>query len=286
MGTTTARFADPVRRLRSDPRSARSKERPSALRHLQRLLRADARPDHDLLVRAVRTTTGVSGRRAARQARPDLPAARAHARGRAARDRQRLGQLRHPRRLRLRLPCDDNDDLRRAIRARSQAGGQRRTHAPRHGSARPLPRSHRAIHEACFDRDDRGGRLARPRRLLRNLLATARPARADGAADDRHRGRRLRSHEGAPRLHQTVHLPGGLPPLGHVARQLRCADSELQLLELHDIGRHYPETLRRWRTSFDAQRERVSGARSRRSASNGCGRSTCATAKPDSSRAG
>ena len=83
----------------SDPRSARPKECPGALRHLQRLLRADARSDHDVLVRAVRTTTGVSGRRAARQAGPDLPAARAHARGRAARDRQRLGQLCHPRRL-------------------------------------------------------------------------------------------------------------------------------------------------------------------------------------------
>ena len=49
---------------------------------------------------------------------------------------------------------------------------------------------------------------------------SARPARADGPANDRHRRGRLRSHEGAPRLHQTLHLPGGLPALGHIAREL------------------------------------------------------------------
>ena len=38
-----------------------------------------------------------------------------------------------------------------------------------------------------------------------------------------------------------------------------AARQELHLLELHDIGRHYPETLRRWRSSLDAQRERVTG---------------------------
>ena len=52
-------------------------------------------------------------------------------------------------------------------------------------------------------------------------------------------------------------FPGGcLPSVTSLATS--AARHELQLLELHDIGRHYPETLRRWRTSFDAQREPVS----------------------------
>jgi len=53
-------------------------------------------------------------------------------------------------------------------------------------------------------------------------------------------------------------FPGGcLPSVTSLVSS--AARQELQALELHDIGRHYPETLRRWRTSLDAQRERVSG---------------------------
>jgi len=53
-------------------------------------------------------------------------------------------------------------------------------------------------------------------------------------------------------------FPGGcLPSVSSLVSS--AARQELQVLELHDIGRHYPETLRHWRTSLDAQRERVSG---------------------------
>jgi cyclopropane-fatty-acyl-phospholipid synthase len=53
-------------------------------------------------------------------------------------------------------------------------------------------------------------------------------------------------------------FPGGcLPSVTSLVSS--AARQELQLLELHDIGRHYPETLRRWRSSLDAQRERVAG---------------------------
>ena len=146
-------------------------ERASSLRHLQRLLRADARPDDDLLMRGCSTTTRVS-----------LDAQRAKL-DRICRLLEltpedelleigtRLGQLRDPRRVVLRLPGDDNDDLRRTVRPRPRAGGRGGTHASRHGSARPLPRSRRPIHEARFDRDVRGGRLARPRR------SSSKPAR-------------------------------------------------------------------------------------------------------------
>ena len=53
-------------------------------------------------------------------------------------------------------------------------------------------------------------------------------------------------------------FPGGcLPSVTSLVSS--AARHELQLLELHDIGRHYPETLRRWRSSLDTRRERVNG---------------------------
>jgi cyclopropane-fatty-acyl-phospholipid synthase len=51
-------------------------------------------------------------------------------------------------------------------------------------------------------------------------------------------------------------FPGGcLPSVTSLVRS--AARQELQLLELHDIGRHYPETLRRWRSALDAQSAQV-----------------------------
>ena len=51
-------------------------------------------------------------------------------------------------------------------------------------------------------------------------------------------------------------FPGGcLPSVTSLVSS--AARHDLQLLELHDIGLHYPETLRRWRVSLDGQRERV-----------------------------
>ena len=67
IGTTTARFADPVRRLRTT-RGARDRRNVRAHYDISNdFFALDARPDHDLLMRAVRTTTRVSGRRAARR---------------------------------------------------------------------------------------------------------------------------------------------------------------------------------------------------------------------------
>jgi cyclopropane-fatty-acyl-phospholipid synthase len=52
-------------------------------------------------------------------------------------------------------------------------------------------------------------------------------------------------------------FPGGcLPSVTSLVSS--AARQELQVLALHDIGRHYPETLRRWRASLDGQRGRVS----------------------------
>ena len=57
------------------------------------------------------------------------------------------------------------------------AGGRSRAGPPRRGAQRRLPRPHRHLRQARVHRDDRGGRLARARHLLRRLPATARPRR-------------------------------------------------------------------------------------------------------------
>ena len=81
------------------PRQGRD---PPPLRRLQRLLRADPRPEHGLLVRVLRRAGRVARGRPGAQARPDLPQAAARARRAAARHRLRLGLAADPRRAALR----------------------------------------------------------------------------------------------------------------------------------------------------------------------------------------
>ena len=58
-------------------------------------------------------------------------------------------------------------------------------------------------------------------------------------------------------------FPGGcLPSVTSLVSS--AARHELQLVELHDIGRHYPETLRRWRSSLDTRPRTSERAWSRR----------------------
>jgi cyclopropane-fatty-acyl-phospholipid synthase len=46
-------------------------------------------------------------------------------------------------------------------------------------------------------------------------------------------------------------FPGGcLPSIGAIART--TASTDLRVIDLEDIGRHYAETLRRWRANVDA----------------------------------
>ena len=78
---------------------------------------------------------GVAG-----EARAGLPEARPGPRGSPARDRHRLGRARRPRRLALRLPRDDDDDLARTARLRERARARGRARGPRDGAARGLPR--------------------------------------------------------------------------------------------------------------------------------------------------
>ena len=125
--TTSAAGSTPVREPFQRARAAFVRNTPRAqpqghrrpLRPRQRAVRADARPDDDVLVRA---SSSAATRRSRRRRSPssscvcdklDLGAARPR-----ARDRHRLGRLRRPRRDDARLPRDDDDDLARAARLR------------------------------------------------------------------------------------------------------------------------------------------------------------------------
>ena len=84
------------------------------LRPRKRSLLRLPRPLDDLLVRLLRRRGDRPRGGADRQARPDLREAASRAGGSPARDRHRLGRAGGSRRLALRLPGDDDDDLPRA----------------------------------------------------------------------------------------------------------------------------------------------------------------------------
>ncbi len=135
-------------------------------------------------------------RRAAHEARPHLPQARAEARRPSRRDRHRLGLTRPARRRRVRLPGHDHHHLEGSARGGERARARRRPRRPRRGVDGGLPRPARELLEAGVHRDDRSRRLAVLRRLLPLLLEAARSRRADAPAGDHHRGQRLRDREG------------------------------------------------------------------------------------------
>ena len=142
------------------------------LRPRQRPVRADARPDDDVLVRALRAAGDDARGGVGREARARLRAARPRPRRPRARDRHRLGRLRGARGRHARLPRHDHDDLARAARLGRRERAPRRARAPRHRAARGLPRPHRHLRQARVARDDRGGRLAPLRHVLRAVLRT------------------------------------------------------------------------------------------------------------------
>ena len=106
----------PARPLRARAQHARAQparhRRP--LRPRQRAVRADARPDDDVLERPLPAARHDARGGVGRQARPGLREARPRARRPRARDRHRLGRLRRPRRAHPRLPRDDHDALARS----------------------------------------------------------------------------------------------------------------------------------------------------------------------------
>src|SRR5208337_1440650 len=82
-------------------------------------------------------------------------------------------------------------------------------------------RSARELRQARLDRDDRGGRLARFRHVLRALLEPPLGRRQHAASGDRHRRPRLRGREGLTELHPHTYLPERLPALARGDSTLR-----------------------------------------------------------------
>ena len=234
------------------------------LRPRQRALRADARPDDDLLVRRLRGRGRAARGRPAAQAPPDLRQARARPGRPRARDRLRLGQLRDPRR-------------RRSAAAASPASRSRRAQAtprPRAGRARPGVERPVEIREEDY-RSHRGSYTRSPRsrcsrRSARSSSARTSPrstACSSPAAAPACRRSSSPTTAGSataeePRLDRALRLPRLPDPVARRARgRLGRHSSSLMIHEVEEIGPSYAETLRRWRESFDAQHRR--GARAR-----------------------
>ncbi len=126
---------------------------------------------------------------------------------------------------------------------------------------RGLPRAARALRQARLDRDDRGGRVARFRDVLRALLAAS--SRDDGAMllqaitiDDR----AYEVEKASRSVHQHLHLPRRVPAVARGDRAKRRAAHR------HADGRHggSDAALRR---DAEALARELRGARSRSSAS-------------------
>ena len=224
-------------------------QRPGPLRHRQRLLRADARPVDDLLVRAVRA--------------PGLTLAEAQT---AKLDRiceqLDLWAADHlveigtgwgaspvtPRRLR--LSRDHHHDLGGPVRVRRQAGRRGRPRRPRHRPGLRLPRPRRTYDklvsvemiEAVDWRDHT--RFFRPGR-------TAPAGRPRCPPGDRHRRPQLRAGKRHADFVRRFFPGGCLPSVGSIVRATRAARPGRGP---RGIGRHYAETLRAGGTTWTSAR--------------------------------
>ncbi len=96
-------------------------------------------------------------------------------------------------------------------RARLGTDLRRRARGPGDGAAPGLPRPRGPVRQARLDRDDRGGRLAVLRHLLRALRGVTDAGRRDAAAGHHDRRARLRRREGQAQLRQHARLPRWLP---------------------------------------------------------------------------
>ena len=162
----------------------------------------------------------------------------------------------------------------------------RGTERPGHGADGGLPRAAGPLRQARLDRDDRGGRLAALRHLLRQVLGAAGSRRRDAAAGDHDRRPRLRGREGVEVVHQHPHLPRRMPALARGDRpQRRPANRPA------GGGARGPDAaLRRDAPALARRTSRPMPTSSRSaattSASAGCGRSTSPTARPASRSGG
>ena len=196
----------------------------------------------------------VARRRAAREVRAALPAARARPGRPRARDRLRLGRLRASRGRATRLPRHRPHDLARAGGRRARADARPAGRDPRAG----LPRRRGQLHEGRLDRDDRGDRRADQfgtffATIDRVLAPGGRAAVQTILVPDQRWDRYRRT----PDWIERYVFPGCLIPSLGALTDAAARNSRLGIYGVDEIGEHYAETLRRWRASFHARIEEV-----------------------------
>ncbi len=155
-----------------------------------------------------------------------------------------------------RLPRDDDDDLRGAVRvcdgARACGGPGGSGHRPRSG----LPAADRQVLRARFSGDDRGRRLARLRSLHAHLCGAADGRRPDAAAGDHDDRPCVPGGEGVAELHPHAHLPERLPAVA-VGPRKHAGRHELQIVDHQDLTWHYARTLEAWRENLTMRAARL-----------------------------
>ena len=86
-------------------------------------------------------------------------------------------------------------------------------------------------------------------------------------------------------LDPQVHLPGGQLASVEAIERTLAARTALRIADRYSFGRHYAETLRRWRARFEEQRRRRSTRSASTRRSGACGRCTSPTPRPASAPA-
>ena len=191
----SARSALPPKPPASEARLTRRPAQPAArprrdlapLRPVQRVLRAAAGRDDGVLVGVLHARGPAAGRRAAREARPDLPQARPQAGHAAARRRLRLGLADPARRRALRRARHRHHARRPAARLHRQARRRARSRRPGRGAPAGLPRvrrDRRVLRRGQLDRDGRARRRGQLPRVRRDHVPRAASGRSRAAAAD------------------------------------------------------------------------------------------------------
>ncbi len=201
----------------------------------------------------------------------------------AARDRNGLGRARDPRRA-PRARRSRRDHLDRAGRAGPRTDRSRRGDRPRRRDCRTTARcsgTYDAI--VSVEMIEAVGANHWPT-YFRTIDRALAPGGRVGAAGDP--AGRLHGARHARHLHvdPQVHLPRRAARVGRGDRPHDQGHTALRIADRYSFGRHYAETLRRWRARFEEQRS--SGRRSASTRrSGGCGRSTSPTPRPASAPA-
>ena len=199
-----------------------------------------------------------------------------------ARDRHRLGRLRRPRR---RARAAAASRRRRSPREQHEVAVARVREAGLEDRVTVLLDDYRdlrgTLRQARLDRDDRGGRLARLRHVLRPLLGPAGARRRDAAAGDHDRRPRLRGREGLARASsaRTSSRTAACPRSRSSPRCLRDADRHAHGRTSRTSRRTTPRRCAAGATNFDAHAERARRRSATTSASAACGACTSPTAR-------